>query len=131
MKSAKKRQAEHVPSSLRLWFIIHFWVDLLFALPLLFAPGQTLAFFGISGDAILARLIGAALIGIGGTSLLERNASRDTYSALLTLKLLWSGTATFALLFGAATTTLWSLWLFTAVFFGFFCVWAYFKKTVS
>ena len=34
MKSAEKQ----VPGSLRVWFVIHFAVDMLFAIPLLFFP---------------------------------------------------------------------------------------------
>ena len=120
-----------VPLSIRIWFVIHFFFDLIFAIPLLLFPSQTLAFFGIFGDAILARIIGAALIGIGGASLIERNATKETFHALLNLKLLWSGTASIAILIGAITTGLWSLWIFFFIFFGFFLLWAFFKNKLS
>ena len=36
-----------VPRSLRAWFVVHFWADVLFAAPLFFAPQQFLGLLGI------------------------------------------------------------------------------------
>jgi len=67
-----------VPKSLRVWFVIHFVADLLFALPLFFAPVFTLKLFGWETvDPATSRLVAAALFGIGIESLLGRNASAD------------------------------------------------------
>lgn len=83
-----------VPNALRYWFVFHFFADMVFAIPLLFFPCETTAFFGYTQCIpMLARMVGAALVGIGGTSLLLRNANRDAYKAMLVIKMLWSGTA--------------------------------------
>jgi len=83
--------AAQIPTSLRRWFVIHFVADMLFGLPLLFAPAWTLQLMGFAvGNLYTARLVGAALIGIGGTSLLVKNKGIQTYQAMLTLKILWS-----------------------------------------
>ena len=58
-----------VPSSLRVWFVIHFVLDFIFAAPLLVAPKFMLTLFGWSTiDPLASRLVGAALMGIGGES---------------------------------------------------------------
>lgn len=76
MKSAEKL----VPGSLRVWFVIHFAVDMLFAIPLLFFPEFLLPLLGWKVvDPITSRLVGAALLGIGGESLLGRNASKEVF----------------------------------------------------
>ena len=63
---------KRAPKSLQVWFIFHFVFDYLLGLPLLFAPGWLLSLFGWTViDNFTARLIGAALIGIGGISLLK------------------------------------------------------------
>ncbi len=80
-----------VSSSLRVWFVIHFVVDFLFGLPLLFAPGLVLELFGFPlGELLTARLVGAALLGIGGVSFLVRNESAAVFRSLLKLKVIWS-----------------------------------------
>ncbi|MBT3314608.1 MAG: hypothetical protein HN390_08335 [Anaerolineae bacterium] len=114
-----------VPKSLRTWFVIHFIADFLFAIPLLFAPVWMLSLFGWpSVDPFTARLVGAALVGIGGASLLERNASAGTFRAMLNLKLLWSSTAvigmTITMLTGNYPLIGWGI---VAIFVGFFFIW--------
>ena len=87
-----------VPKSLRTWFVIHFVADMIFAIPLLFAPVWLLTTFGFETvDPLTARLVGAALLGIGGESLLGRNASADTFRAMLNLKIIWSLGAIFGI----------------------------------
>ncbi len=62
-----------VPSSLRFWFLIHFVVDVVVAVPLFVAPELTLSLFGwTTVDPIATRLVGAALMGIGVESLQTR-----------------------------------------------------------
>lgn len=117
--------------SLKSWFILHFVIDMIFAIPLLIIPIWTLNLFGIhSTETIMPRLVGAALVGIGGTSYLTRNATKESYKTLLKLKLLWSGTATLGLLLaiyqGAPKIT----WLFVSIFSGFYLVWSYYNKRI-
>lgn len=88
-----------VPLALRRMFIAHFVVDIAFAIPLIFAPGWFVHFFDFPGTNFLfVRFLGATLVAIGGTSLLVRDAGRDIYSALLTLKILFSCSIIFCIL---------------------------------
>jgi len=113
-----------VPRSLQTWFKIHFLADMLFGLPLLFAPLWTLELFGLSaGASVTARLVGAALIGIGGNSLLMNKKSIHHYKAMLDLKVLWSGAAIIALsleLYHSPSPQIWAIW---GIFIGFSLVW--------
>ena len=87
-----------VPKGLRLWFVVHFIVDVIFAIPLFLSPKETLQFFGWTQiDPLATRLVGAALMGIGIESLLGRNASVDAFRAMLNLKIIWSLSAVFGI----------------------------------
>ena len=80
-----------VPQSLRFWFIVHFVIDFVFAVPLLIAPVWLLTLFGFENpDPFTARLVGAALLGIGGESLLGWEGLLDAFRAMLNLKIIWS-----------------------------------------
>ena len=84
-----------VPPSLRTWFVVHFWADILFAVPLFLAPRQCLSLLGWPAvDPIATRLVAAALFGIGIQSLLGRGEDAPTFRALLNLKIIWSAAAT-------------------------------------
>jgi hypothetical protein len=114
-----------VPSSLRSWFVVHFIADIAFAIPLLIAPAAFLSLFGWTHvDPVATRLVGAALVGIGGESLLGRNADLPTFRTMLRLKVLWSGTANVGLLLsileGGAP---WGTWLFLGIFLPFSALW--------
>ena len=118
-----------VSKNLRTWFVIHFIADFLFAIPLLIAPVWMLSLFGWQTvDPFTARLIGAALVGIGGASLLERNASTETFRAMLNPKLLWASAAvigmTITMLGGGYPLIGWGIVL---IFVGFFFVWLYYR----
>ncbi len=118
-----------VSKSLRTWFVIHFITDYLFAIPLLIAPNWFLGLFGWpSFDPFSARLVGAALIGIGGASWTERNASTETFRSMLNLKLLWASAA----IIGMSVTMLgggYPLigWGIVAIFVTFFFIWLYYR----
>jgi len=120
---------KQLPSSLRTWFVIHFVVDYLFAIPLFIAPRWFLSFFGFTIiDPVTARLVAAALFAVGGISLLSRNESVGTYKALLKLKIIWSVSAIVGLL-----VSLWQgapvlLWLIVIVFALFCGIWSYYFK---
>ena len=80
-----------VPRSLRFWFVIHFVVDFILAIPLLVAPVWLLTLFGFDNpDPFTARLVGAALLGIGGESLLGWEGPVEAFRAMLNLKIIWS-----------------------------------------
>jgi hypothetical protein len=117
-----------VPVGLRTWFVIHFVADVLFAIPLLFFPQMLLDLFNWrTYDPIMTRLVGAALMGIGVESLLGRNASADTFRAMLNLKVIWASSALVAIGIGIAEGVAPIAWLFLGIFFVFWCVWVYYR----
>jgi hypothetical protein len=117
-----------VPRALRRWFVVHFVIDWLFALPLLLIPE---AFLGALGwtvvDPMAARGVAAALVGIGTQSLLSRNAGAIVYRDMLSLKILWSSTATLGFAWTALTAGPPIGWLFAAIFALFSGLWAYWR----
>lgn len=120
-----------VPNGLRTWFVIHFVADMLFGIPLLFFPRFLLPFLGWSTyDPLTSRLVGAALMGIGLESLLGRNASAETFRAMLNLKIIWASSALFAIaaaLFEGAPVIAWA---FLGIFVVFWGVWVYYRLTL-
>lgn len=118
-----------IPQSLKYWFILHFVLDMLFAIPLIAAPVATLTYFGfeITEPALMARLVGAALIGVGGTSLLAHKKGLESYNSLLTLKILWSHAAVLAILLAILEGAPEITWLILSIFIVFAIVWDYYK----
>jgi hypothetical protein len=124
--------AGKIPPGLRTWFLIHFFVDMLFAIPLLFFPEVIMPWFGWEYvDPVMSRLVGAALLGIGGESLFSRTAALDTYRALLRLKIIWASGAILALILGLLGGGPLAGWGFLAVFIGFLGVWIYYRIQIS
>ena len=113
-----------VPPSLRRWFVVHFVADMLFAVPLLLAPSAVLGLLGWSCvDPVATRLVGAALVAIGGQSVIGRDDDVTAFRAMLNLKILWSLSAIGALavaLIGGAPPVAWGL---LAIFVAFSSVW--------
>ncbi len=121
----------HVPSSLKKWFIVHFWADMLFAVPLFIAPIYTLTTFGFTAiDPLIARLVAAAFLAIGGTSLIVKNKGPETFSALLTLKIIWSSSAIIATLLAIRSGTTPFAWAILAIYLVFFSAWVYYKRRI-
>ncbi len=123
---------KEVPVSLRRWFVVHFIVDMIFGLPLLLFPEWMMSVLGFGvGEQVTARLVGAALVGIGGVSLWVREEKREVFVTLLRLKLLWSGSAivglALAILVGAPVMMVGVL----AIFMGFFLLWWYYYKLLK
>lgn len=123
-----------MPEGLRRWFVIHFAVDLLFALPLMLVPEQLLGFVGWSNtDPVAARLVAAALLGIGVQSYLGRDAGYEAYEGMLNLKIIWSLAAILALGLGLleGSEPAWLLWALLLVFAGFNLVWLYWRLRLA
>jgi hypothetical protein len=121
-------QDHAVPQSLQTWFVIHFVVDILFALPLLLFPRTLLMLLGwTTYDPMTARLVGAALMGIGVESLLGRNASAETFRAMLDLKIIWSSSAIFAISAALYEGAPAMGWAFLAIFVLFWIVWVTYR----
>jgi hypothetical protein len=122
-------QPEHqmeVPASLRLWFVVHAAVDLLAGVPLLLAPTFVLGKLGWSYvDPAATRLVGAALLAIGGQSWLMRDGSIEVYRVMLGLKVIWSLAASLGLLLAVGAGAPPAAWAFLCVFIVFAGVWVH------
>ncbi len=119
---------ETVPSGLRRWFVVHFVADIVFAVPLILAPEATLRLFGWRViDPVTARLVGAALVGVGVQSLLGRGEGVEAYRAMLSLKCLWSGAAVLGLTLSIAQGAPPMTWAFLAIFVAFAALWNYYR----
>ncbi len=120
-------EAEDVPVGLRKWFVVHFAIDLLVAVPLFIAPRPILALLGwIDIDPAMSRVVAAALFAIGIQSLLGRNEPRRTFQAMLTLKLIWSGFAILGILVSILQGSPPVAWGFLGVFVAFSGIWWYY-----
>jgi len=121
-----------VGRELRNWFIVHFFLDALFAIPLIICPALFLNWLGWEVvDPIAARLVGAALLGIGGASFVSRNAPANVYREMLNLKMIWSFSAVVAVLISLQSGGPLILWGILAVFALFFGLWSWFRIKLS
>ena len=118
-----------VSKSLRTWFVIHFLLDFLFAVPLLLVPVPFLGLFAWTTiDPLTARLVGAALMGIGVESYLGRNAGVEAYKGMLNLKIIWSASATLGITITILTAEAPPIgWLLAAIFGSFCILWSYYR----
>ena len=115
-----------VPASLRLWFGVHAVVDVVAAVPLLIAPEVILPRLGWTVvDPVAARLVGAALAGIGVTSWRTRHAGAAVIRALVGLKVVWSASAILALVLAIARGAPELTFLFLSIFLAFCGVWSH------
>lgn len=121
---------KEVPNSLRVWFVIHFVVDMLVGIPLLFFPEFIMPLLGWTTiDPIASRVVGAALMGIGIESYLGRNANVGVFRAMLNLKVIWSSSAILGIGLGIWMGGPQAGWLFLGVFVVFWLVWVnYWRK---
>lgn len=120
-----------VHGSLRTWFVIHFIVDMVFAIPLFLFPREFLELFGWrSIDPLAARLVAAALFGIGIESFLGRSAGPESFRNFLNLKIIWSAAATIGILVSMIQSGRPSLpaeWLLLLTFLLFNVLWVYYR----
>lgn len=118
-----------VPKSLRTWFVIHFYADMVFGIPLLIFPETIMPLLGWNPiDPIATRVVGAALMGIGIESYLGRNAGREVFGAMLNLKVIWSSSAILGISLGLWNGGAMAGWLFLATFVIFWFVWVYYWR---
>ena len=117
-----------VPPALRRWFVVHFVADWVFAIPLFFAPGPFLGALGWTAvDPVTARIVAAALVGIGTESLVGRNNGVDSFRTMLNVKILWSGTATLGIVCSCLEGAPRAAWVFAAIFGSFNALWSYWR----
>ena len=121
-------EKSEVPDSLRFWFVVHFALDIVFAVPLLLVPEFLMPLLGWhTVDPIASRLVGAALMGIGGESLLGRNESVEVYRAMLNLKIIWASSAVVGIGLGLIAGGAVVGWVFLGIFAGFLGLWVYYR----
>ena len=117
-----------IPKGLRLWFVVHFAVDILFAVPLLCAPAALLTFLGWTTiDPLASRLVGAALMAIGLESLLGRNGTAESFRTMLNLKIIWSLSAITGIALSIAQGAPAVAWGFLAIFSMFSALWIIYR----
>ena len=117
-----------VTVGLRRWFVVHFAIDWLVGLPLFVAPEPMLRWFGWPQvDPIATRLFAAALLAIGGQSLLGRNGSVGEFRAMLNLKLIWASAAGIGFAIAVLTGEPAPAWLGLAVVAGFLGLWVFWR----
>ena len=123
------------PSSLKVWFIIHFIIDITFAIPLFIFPN---AFLDLLEwhiiDPFATRIVAAALFGIGIESYLGRNANIETYKNMLNLKIIWSAAVIIGVILtilqtSHSTTLAEGLLLLTFIFFNI--LWIYWRIRIN
>src|SRR5438270_13768024 len=115
-----------VPPTLRIWFLVHAAVDVIAGAPLLVAPVAVLTRLGWTCvDPAATRLVGAALLAIGGASYLVRDAGVDAYRPLLALKVIWSLAAVAALFAAIGDGAPPAAWAFLSTFIVFAGVWVH------
>lgn len=117
------------PASLSIWFFVHFVADVAIAVPLLVAPVWFLTLLGWqSVDPIAARLVAAALFGIGLESLFMRKAPLERFPPMLSLKIIWSVAAIIGFVLSLAEGVHgnpWSVWAFLGIFVAFNILWTW------
>jgi hypothetical protein len=98
-------------------------------------PREVLGFLGWEVvDPFSARLVAAALFGIGLESFLGRNAGRDAFKGMLNLKIIWSVSAIIGLglsLVQGTTGRPYFAWIFLAIFIAFNIVWTTYRILLS
>ncbi|MEN7982043.1 MAG: hypothetical protein ABFQ65_01190 [Nanoarchaeota archaeon] len=116
-----------VSNLLRIWFLIYFVINIIFAIILMKFPEFVFELFDFTGQKIFAYLVGAALFAIGGASFFSYKEKKECFNTILTLNLLWLGAAIAVLLCSIFSGESIKLWYIIGIFFTFFLVWIYYK----
>jgi len=124
---------KNIPTSLRRWFLLHFVIDIIFAVPLMIAPAWTLGLLHFTSvETLTARLVAAALMGIGTTSLLMHKGGIESFNTMLNLKIIWSIAAMTGILWTISEGTLPQTgWIILWIFGVFFIAWIHFKISLK
>jgi hypothetical protein len=127
-------ETSETPKALSFWFVVHFAADVAIAIPLLVAPSWFLTLIGWQTvDPVAARLVAAALFGIGFESLFMRRASLDRFVPMLTLKIIWSVAAIIGFIWSiieGVHGNPWSIWAFLGIFVAFNILWTWWLAKV-
>ena len=97
------------------------------------APIWTLELFNFTSvETLTARLVAAALIGIGTTSLMMHKGNLESFHTMLNLKIIWSISAMTGILWTILEGTLPSTaWLIFGIFAVFSIAWIHFKISLK
>ena len=82
----------------------------------------------------MARLVAAALLGIGIESFLGRNAGLEAYAGMLNLKIIWSFVAVVGLVISLIQEEHGGPpagWMIVLIFLGFNVLWIYWRRKLS
>ena len=135
MSNIKGKGFERIHSSLRIWFIIHFIADISFAIPIMLMPVTTLRFLGWEMvDPFAARLVAAALFGIGIESFLGRNAGCEAFKGMLNLKIIWSAGAIIGIILSLVEGTHGRPlvgWIILVIFIAFNILWTTYRVLIG
>lgn len=113
-----------VPKNLRRWFVLHFIIDILFAIPLMIIPDQFLTLVMWEPiDTLAARIVGAALLGIGFGGFLSKDEEIEAYRAMLNIKIIWSLSAILGIVLTMLRGAPVFAWLMLLLFVIFGIVW--------
>ena len=122
-------------NALRKFFVLHFVIDVVSAIPLFLCPTLLLTTLGWQVvDPVAARMVAAALFGIGIESYIGRNSSRDSLIGMLNLKIIWS----FSAIIGIGTSMMQNiqqnplaLKIIFITFIAFNLLWVYWRIRLS
>ncbi len=131
MTGGEQYSINKVPNGLRQWFIVHFIIDIIVALPLFLMPEKVLMLFAWPLiDPLATRLVAAALFAIGIESFIGRNATIKSFEVMLNLKIIWSSfsVAGIAWTMLAAPACLNGIvWVALFTFLFFLALWSYWR----
>ncbi len=123
------------PAALTKWFVVHFAADIAFAVPLLLAPEIFLGALGWPAvDPFAARLVAAALFGIGIESLMSRNAAPRTFLTMLRLKIIWSTAAVVGMALTVVQYPSFRIpisYVLIIIFVAFNVLWGYWRRRIK
>jgi len=115
-----------VPRSLRICFLVESLFQIFCAVPLMLFPNGVLGMCGWTTiDPVATRLVGAALFGIAGASLLSKRTGLATFRSLLRLKILWTGAAVFSVVLSIDQGAPASAWLLLLIVASLGAMWTY------
>ena len=135
MEKASENHSPHGKNWLKIFFVLHFIIDVSIAVPLFIAPMFFLKILGWHDiDPVAARLVASALFGIGIESYLGRNSSSEAMINMLNLKIIWSLSAIIGIIISIAESnyeTPFLLKLILAVFIFFNLIWIYWRMHLN
>lgn len=122
-----------ISQGLKITFLLHFFVSLIFGLAFLLLPGQAGSLYGMQvPQADIYRLLGAALLGYAASSWLSYQASNwENVRIVVFAEILWTLLGTLVMLYALLFSGFPALGWINALIFAAFCAafsWFYFQR---